>query len=153
MAEIECRGRMPFVYQHTAHVAGRCDHSHLRNATLVGERRYAELTNATNGYTENMLNAKIEAPIDDNYSDDQLTFMPYYTLLTTTTDPVRRAPALASLARTWNASRSGRSDLWAAIFMAVTDTRHPGKPLHPGTPLPLCSETMGEWGGAPQGPE
>ena len=83
---------------------------------------YAALTNATNDYSANMLNAKIEAPVDDNFSDDQLTFMPYYTFLTATTDPVRRAAALASLDRTWAASRSGRSDLWAAIYMAVTES-------------------------------
>eukprot|EP01043_Picozoa_sp_COSAG02_P081857 COSAG02_NODE_20218_length_842_cov_1.419919_1_plen_208_part_10 len=80
---------------------------------------YSELTNATNGYAENMLNTKIEAPVDDNYSDDQLTFLPYYTFLTTTAEPARRAPALASLERTWQAVKNGRSDLWAVIYMAL----------------------------------
>ena len=28
------------------------------------------------------LNAKIESPDDDNYSDDELTFLPYYEILT-----------------------------------------------------------------------
>ena len=86
---------------------------------------YDELTNSTNGYDENMLNTKIEAPIDDNYSDDQLTYMPYYTYLTTSTDPLKRAAALASLTRTWQATKAERSDLWAAVYMVLSGTRHP----------------------------
>lgn len=38
------------------------------------------LTNATNLYQSNLLNLKIEAPSDDNYSDDELTFLPYLTM-------------------------------------------------------------------------
>ena len=87
------------------------------------EAAYRELTNATNAFGTNLLNAKIASPVDDNFSDDQLTFMPYYSLLVTgTDDAARRAPALASLERTWRISRSGRSDLWAAIYMAATGT-------------------------------
>ena len=32
---------------------------------------------------------KIEVPEDDNYSDDELTFFPYYTYFTNTQDPVK----------------------------------------------------------------
>ena len=87
------------------------------------EAAYRELTNVTNGYDANMLNAKIECAIDDNYSDDQLQFMAYYTFLTTATDPARRAPALRSLKRSWEAMRRGRSDLWAAITMGLSGER------------------------------
>ena len=86
---------------------------------------YAELTNSTNGYDTNVVNAKIECPIDDNYSDDQLQYMAYYTFLSAATDPARRAPALQSLRRSWDAMRSGRSDLWAAIYMALSGARLP----------------------------
>ena len=32
-------------------------------------------------YETNVINLKIETPIDDNYSDDELTFLPYFTFL------------------------------------------------------------------------
>lgn len=31
---------------------------------------------ATNAYESNLQNLKIQTPIDDNFSDDELTFMP-----------------------------------------------------------------------------
>ena len=40
-------------------------------------------------YNENLYNLKIEVPEDDNYSDDELTFFPYYTYFTNTQDPVK----------------------------------------------------------------
>ena len=88
---------------------------------------WADLTNATNAFDENMLNAKIASPVDDSYSDDELMFLPYYTYLTSEpSDHTRRATALASLERSWSScsdGRGGRSDLWAVIYMAVTGTR------------------------------
>ena len=49
--------------------------------TIARQKRwaaaYAELTNASNDYEGNLLNLKIEATCDDNFSDDELTFMPY----------------------------------------------------------------------------
>jgi hypothetical protein len=84
---------------------------------------YKELTNATNDYEGNLINLKIESPIDDNYSDDELIFLPYYTLLqatSTTSDTSRRQATLASMRRTWAAVRGGRSSLWAAIALATT---------------------------------
>ena len=93
-----------------------------RNATVIAilDGAYAELTNATNQYNGNVLNTKIEAPCDDNYSDDELTFLPYYTQLAFTTDASRNAPVLASQERTWQVVRSLRSDLWNAIYLATT---------------------------------
>ena len=52
-------------------------------------RAYADLTGPSNEYNLNMLNLKIESPIDDNFSDDELTFLPYYTFLTNCGDPTR----------------------------------------------------------------
>jgi hypothetical protein len=42
-----------------------------------------------------MLNLKIEVPDDDNFSDDELTFLPYYAFLTSTSNQTLTAPALA----------------------------------------------------------
>lgn len=79
---------------------------------------YATLNNATNHYVSNTLNAKILSPDDDNFSDDELTFLPYHTMFTTTA--ARANPALiASLRRTWTCVRSLRSDLWNAIYAAM----------------------------------
>ena len=44
---------------------------------------YHELTNATNQYNQNLLNLKITVPLDDNYSDDELTFLPCVSCMTT----------------------------------------------------------------------
>ena len=40
-------------------------------------------------YEINVINAKIETTLDDNYSDDELTFLPYYTYLSNAMDPVK----------------------------------------------------------------
>lgn len=80
---------------------------------------YAELTNATNQYAENTLNLKIEAPCDDNYSDDELTFLPYYTALTTSENEQWLGPVKASMHRTFTAIESLRSNLWGSIYLAT----------------------------------
>jgi hypothetical protein len=79
---------------------------------------YNNLVNATNHYDVNTLNAKIMSPDDDNYSDDELTFLPYYTLFTTRES--RRNPYyMRSLRRTWTFVRPLKSDLWNAVYMAM----------------------------------
>lgn len=81
---------------------------------------YAMLTNATNQYHQNCLNLKIEAPCDDNYSDDELTFLPYFTALTTSDNPDWVDPIFASMDRTFRHIQSLRSDLWGAMYLATT---------------------------------
>eukprot|EP00943_MAST-04B_sp_MAST-4B-sp1_P004601 g4601.t1 len=85
---------------------------------------YKELCNSTNQYNENILNLKITAPSDDNYSDDELTFLPYFTFLyfcqNETVCPFERAPVLASLERTFEIVRPERPDLWDAIYLSMT---------------------------------
>ena len=85
----------------------------------------AQLLNASDGnYESNLNNLKIQAPCDDNYSDDELTFLPFYTILSCTkADPERGAAALASMKQVWGLLKASRSNLWAAIFMAMTGTR------------------------------
>ena len=93
-----------------------------RNASIITgtpprpawEAARTALINDTNTYEQNLNNLKIQAPCDDNYSDDELTFLPYYTILScTVADPARGAAALRSMQQTWRIVRKGRSNLWA----------------------------------------
>lgn len=107
---------------------------------------YTELTNATNQYDRNTLNLKIIAPDDDNYSDDELTFLPYYAFLTTPSTPTARiAPILASLQRTFHQVQSLRSDLWTAIYLACLQSVPAGvlsPPLDPGVAATLAGDIV-----------
>ncbi len=107
-------------------------------AQALMARAYADLTSTNNEYNLNMLNLKIESPIDDNFSDDELTFLPYYTFLTNCGDETRffdyrkclatrvliflsrRAAVIQSLSRTWGFVRYLKSDLWNAIYGALS---------------------------------
>ena len=94
----------------------------------IFEKAYAELTNSTNQYLQNLLNLKITSPIDDNYSDDELTFLPFFTFLSTcppsdlsrgsASCPFDRSALLAALRRTFEVVRPERSNLWGAIMLA-----------------------------------
>lgn len=85
------------------------------NATFMDA--IVTLSNNTNQYQRNQLNLKIEAPCDDNFSDDELAFLPYYTYFQANASAT---PALAALVRSYNFARPQRSSLWAAIYMAST---------------------------------
>jgi len=93
------------------------------DATWV--RAAAELTNSSNQYYENMRNLKITTPVDDNFSDDELTFLPFFTYLSTCPQESRcasilkREAALAALSQTWKAVQKERSALWIAVTLAV----------------------------------
>lgn len=84
------------------------------------------------GYTQNVVNAKIEAPCDVNYSDDELTFFPYFSWLVAAQSsngalvgPL--APAgLHSLYRTFQYVGKLRSDLWNTIYAAAVLKWVPG---------------------------
>lgn len=89
------------------------------NAPAVLLEAEAELQNATNQYNLNMQNQKIEAPSDDNYSDDELAFLPLFPLLRAQpTNP----DALACRSRTFGYVRRERNPLWAAMYLATTPT-------------------------------
>jgi hypothetical protein len=86
---------------------------------------FETLTNATNQYHWNTLNQKILAPCDDNYSDDELAWLPLFTwLFMAPADPAdktrsgRRAIVLQSLERSWDLIASERSALWSTIYYA-----------------------------------
>jgi len=90
----------------------------------------AELTDGKrHDYLGNLVNLKIETPSDDNFSDDELAFLPFYSLLASCSDPspcaslfdeTSRKALAAALTRTWDFVRPGRSSLWAAIWLSVT---------------------------------
>lgn len=80
---------------------------------------YEELTNATNQYDVNAVNLKIQSPCDDNFSDDELSFLPILTLLMTTSSSSLVNPAIVekALARTYSIVRPERSSLWSSIYL------------------------------------
>ena len=68
-------------------------------------------------------------PVGSNFSDDELTFLPFYSMLTacpppsacaSLLSPDARASILAAFERTWGFVRAGRSSLWSAIWLALT---------------------------------
>ena len=65
--------------------------------------------------------------MDDNYSDDELMFLPYYTFLTSTANnSTRRAAALASLERSWRCAdgTNTRTAACCATEVEPVDLRH-----------------------------
>lgn len=103
--------------QMLAHIRATVTHS--GDPTGVLEAGYKTLVNATNQYAQNLLNLKIESPGDDNFSDDELTFLPFLSFcFSANMSSLAAAPFSASLDRTWNAVRALRSDLWNAAYIA-----------------------------------
>eukprot|EP00040_Diaphanoeca_grandis_P019454 m.102767 g.102767 ORF g.102767 m.102767 type:complete len:842 (-) comp27434_c0_seq1:392-2917(-) len=96
------------------------------NADLWKEA-YATLTNNTNQYDKNTLNTRIKSPCDENYSDDELTFLPFFTYLfmcpANSTCAFDRAPISAALKQAFVAVRPGRSALWGAIYLSMLSER------------------------------
>eukprot|EP00940_MAST-03C_sp_MAST-3C-sp2_P002252 g2252.t1 len=94
------------------------------STSSVFKSAFDELTNSSNQYDLNLVNLKITSPCDDNFSDDELAFLPFYTLLsvaesvswmnTTTIERVETA-----LSRTFGIARRERSPLWGAIYLAT----------------------------------
>lgn len=87
----------------------------------------AELTSSVQGhdYYGNLLNLKIKTPVDDNYSDDELTFLPYYLFAacnaaSSTEDADLDTTLLrSSLRRTFDFVRPWRSNLWGTMWLAT----------------------------------
>jgi len=75
------------------------------------------LSNSTNQYQENQLNLKIEAPCDDNFSDSELAFLPFYSYLFFNDSAT---PMLDALVRSYNFARKERSSLYSSIYLAGT---------------------------------
>jgi hypothetical protein len=92
----------------------------------IYERAYTELTNRSNSYNRNLNNLKITASCDDNYSDDELTFLPYHAFLSTCdryndNDTLFDKDAVfRGLNRSSEIVRPFRPNLWNTIFLAFS---------------------------------
>jgi hypothetical protein len=96
------------------------------NDTAVLTKALEALLAPDVAYGENMVNAKIIVPDDDNYSDDELLFFSYLPLLLSTEGAAQGSPqalsrdyALLSLARSWSEIAFTRPSLWNVIAMAM----------------------------------
>eukprot|EP00943_MAST-04B_sp_MAST-4B-sp1_P001535 g1535.t1 len=91
----------------------------------VLQNAYDVLTNQTNQYDENIRNLKITVPIDDNYSDDELSYLPFFTFLNLCTDSKScifdRKPILDGLTRLSKIVKTERPNLWNAIYLSMVD--------------------------------
>ena len=111
-----------------------------RTATRLGDSKMVEqlsagyelLVGPANGYAANALNAKIVAPCDDNFSDDELLMLPTYTHLVSAAPlSVGLAAASAEVATLRTSMRRSfdvalgmeRSALWGSIFLAAGGAR------------------------------
>ena len=88
------------------------------------EAAYLELTNRTNQYNQNLNNMKITASCDDNYSDDELTFLPLFTFFTTFESNNQtlfdKSYVEAGLERIVKIVALERSNLWNSIYLGVS---------------------------------
>lgn len=66
-------------------------------------------------YDVNIINAKIPIPNDNNFSDDELTFLPYLTYLMTKNRDFAEAFFL-SINRTFDIVKVGKSSLWTMVY-------------------------------------
>lgn len=75
-----------------------------------------------NQYSINMINTRINAPCDINFSDDELTFFSYMALFWSCTQPSAfQAAALQSIQRSWfTAVQAEQSSMWGGIYLAST---------------------------------
>ncbi|MBI1387449.1 MAG: hypothetical protein GC154_03270 [bacterium] len=79
---------------------------------------------ANEGYAANTINQKITLPYEDNYSDDELAFLPYYTLFQYDPEPRRWGETFrTSLRRSWNAVKDDKSSLWNVIASACLNEK------------------------------
>ncbi|MDP8242612.1 MAG: hypothetical protein P9L94_00915 [Candidatus Hinthialibacter antarcticus] len=78
---------------------------------------------STHGYANNTINQKITLPYEDNHSDDELAYLPYYTLFQT--NPAERYQPIfdASLERAWQHVQQHKSSLWAIITSVCFEPR------------------------------
>ena len=68
------------------------------------------------GYADNILNQKMFYPPEENHSDDELAFLPYYALVRHETDTKLQSIWMRSMRRSWGAQRNERASLWDIIY-------------------------------------
>jgi hypothetical protein len=89
---------------------------------ITGDEKYRDayhLLIEKYGYGENMRWQKMVHPYEINHSDDELAFLPYYTLLRYTQDHERLPVFRESLIRSWRVNRPEKNPLWNAIASAT----------------------------------
>ena len=96
--------------------------SHLRVAyhlTRVDKflRAYRRLIDES-GYLRNTLGYATEAPLEVNYSDEELAFLSFYPLLSLEDDPYLRREYRRALEGLWRRARDERNPLWNFIYAA-----------------------------------
>ncbi|CAI8038862.1 hypothetical protein GBAR_LOCUS21655 [Geodia barretti] len=80
-------------------------------------------------YGLNLVNQKITFPRDDNYSDDELAFLPYFTYFFTAKNQKPTSVleeqmldyVTLSLQRAWQIVKKEKSSLWTAIYAYAMD--------------------------------
>ena len=100
--------------------------SHLRAAAALVEENRSTFDAAVaglkerHGYGLNAINARILYPADENFSDDMLTWLPYYVHLVLANASAVDPEVLCSMARAWsNGIRERRSAFYALIHAVV----------------------------------
>jgi hypothetical protein len=109
---------------------------------ITGNQKYVEAFNNlfyTNGYGENLVNLKITQPSDINYSDDELTYLPYLSFLLADKmaggnfsnnplyDAAKQSVWLSIVRTQWYVAK-GKSSLWNAIFAGFAQKFDPSFP-------------------------
>jgi len=94
--------------------------SHLRVAYQVTReekflRAYRRLVNEL-GYLRNVTSFATEAPVEVNYSDEELAFLAFYPVLKLEDDPGLRKQYVQALEGLWNRTRDEENPLWNFIF-------------------------------------
>jgi hypothetical protein len=96
------------------------------SSTTLLQQAWAELTNSTNQYDRNVMTEEIEAPDDDNYSDLELAFLPFFNWLGAPTGvaqsssiPPSPLTARTGVQRSWAHIRELRLSLWNVIFLSA----------------------------------
>ena len=78
------------------------------------EKAYQTLTQKHH-YAENMVQQKMYGPFDINHSDDELAFLPNYTLMRYANDPKLLPMYIKSTQRSWKVEQPDRIPLWNII--------------------------------------
>jgi hypothetical protein len=99
--------------------------SHLEGAIYITgdekfEKAYQELI-TEHHYVENMIQQKMHFPYEINHSDDELAFLPYYSLLQNVRDPELKKQYQKSMQRTWLVEQADRNPLWNIIASSALD--------------------------------
>lgn len=87
---------------------------------LLFQSAYDSLTQV-HGYNDNLLNTKITAPCDDNYSDDELEWFSHFALLWAAKgNAAVSAPVFAAMQRSLRIVEPTRPALWIAMAAGLT---------------------------------